>query len=112
MVARSLKDMDPIPMDYRDDSYWAFDWTPPTMSVNIINVSNQNPAVVKVSSVDFQYFSVSQKVSFAGTGSPILDEPSNNYTITSVNNTGKSFKIDCDLSSAPASYTTGTVTIL
>jgi hypothetical protein len=27
--ARSLKDLDPIPMDYTDDLYWPFDPPPP-----------------------------------------------------------------------------------
>jgi Domain of unknown function (DUF4376) len=111
-VGRTLKDTDPIPMDYKDDSYWIFEWSAAGATIPIINVSNQNPATVKVSSADFTLFSVGQRVKFVNTGSPILDDPSNSYNITSTNDVGKSFKIDCDLSSASGSYTTGSVTIL
>lgn len=114
MNARALKDTDPIPEDYTDDRHWPFDWQPPptSMPIPIINISNANPAAVKVSSTNFPLFSVGQLVRFIDTGSSILDDPNNEYTITSTNDVGKSFKIDCDLSAAPASYTTGSVIVL
>lgn len=74
------------------------------------NISNQNPATVKVSATDWTHFPVGTKVTFKNTGNATLDNGT--FNVTFANDVGKTFRIDCNLSAAPSPITVGTVTAL
>lgn len=82
---------------------------PPLLWVaNCLNIAADSPCTVKVSATDFVYFPVGAEVAFDKTGSLLLD--GNTFNITSINDVGKSFKIDCDRTSETTPISnTGTV---
>jgi hypothetical protein len=77
--------------------------TPPvvTHSAPCENISNKNPADIKVSSTDFPFYPVGTSVTFAGTGTPLLDN-GGTFVVSSVNSVGKTFKVNADLSTVGA----------
>ena len=85
---------------------------PDPISSPVSNISNANPATVTVAAADYPQFTQGSIVRFTGTGSAILDNPDLTFNITSVNNVGKTFKIDADLSGEPAPLKTGTAILL
>lgn len=82
---------------------------PPILWIaNCVNIAADNPCTIKVSATDFVYFPVGAEVGFDKTGSALLD--GNTFNIQSVNDVGKSFKVNCDRTSETSPISnTGTV---
>jgi hypothetical protein len=78
----------------------------PPYVAEVMSITPDNPAIVKVSAADFPFFTVGAMASFSDTGSIGLDGQT--VAILSTNATGKTFKVDCDRT-AEQTVTTGTV---
>jgi hypothetical protein len=81
-----------------------------SFSCPVESVSNSVDPIVRVSAADFPNFLVGTMVQFTGTGNAVLDDTSALFTVISVNNTGKTFRISTDLSSESSPIQGGTIT--
>lgn len=84
---------------------------PEPFSTAVVNIQNADNPAVTVDAAEFPKFPTGSTVSFAGTGNAVLDAGLP-FNVISINQVGKTFKIDAQIAGAPAPIRAGTITLV